>query len=432
MQVIADQHLHSRFALATSPTLTVETLASGARLKGLDLIAAPDFTHPVWRAELADALAETHTGSGIYTAHGASFLLATELSSVWRQDGKVRRVHLLLTAPNFATVDTICKSLEQVQRLESDGRPTLKHSALDILRIAKDADPRCQVIPAHAFTPWYGIFGAKTGFDSLAEVFGEEADQIHAIESGLSADPKMMQNIPDCANRTIVSFSDAHSAPSMAREATVLDVTELSYDAITDALIRGRIAETLEWFPEHGKYHLDGHRKCGIRFTPEESRAHNNICPVCAKPLTLGVLHRALDLSQADPAADQNDTEAQPFRHILPLREIISHVKQSNPNTKSSNAFYDRVIHFFGSELNILLNATHRDLTDIPSYGASTFLIGSAFADAVLAARAGNVQVTAGYDGVFGSASLDTAPSVSYSSRYSAVPSFGLGGSWHG
>ena len=432
MHVIADLHLHSRFALATSPSLTVETLAAGARLKGLDLVAAPDFTHPVWRAELADSLSETDPGSGVYTAHGASFLLATELSCVWRQDGKARRVHLLLTAPNFATVDSICKSFEQVQRLESDGRPTLKLSALDILRIAKDANPRCQVIPAHAFTPWYGIFGAKTGFDSLAEVFDDEADQIHAIESGLSADPKIMQNIPDCAKRTIVSFSDAHSAPSMAREATVLDVTEMSYDAITDALIRGRVVETLEWYPEHGKYHLDGHRKCGIRFTPEESRAHDDICPVCAKPLTLGVLHRTQDLAQSDGVADQDAMETQPFRYILPLREIISHAIQSNPNTKSSNAFYDHLIKLFGSELNVTLNATHRDLTNIPPYGPQGVIVGPAFADAVMAARAGNVHVTAGYDGVYGSAWLDTAPSVRYSSRYSAAPSFGLGGSWHG
>ena len=432
MQIFADLHLHSRFALATSPSLTVETLATGARLKGLDLIAAPDFTHPTWRAELADSLTETQPGSGIYIAHGASFLLATELSCVWRQDGKVRRVHLLLTAPDFATVDVICKKLAKVQRLESDGRPTLKLSALDILRIAKDADQQCQVIPAHAFTPWYGIFGAKTGFDSLEEVFGEDTDQIHAIESGLSADPEMMQNIPDCARRTIVSFSDAHSAPSMAREATVLDVTEMSYDAITDALINRRIVETLEWHPEHGKYHLDGHRKCGIRFTPEESRSQNNICPVCAKRLTLGVLHRKQDLARANGIADQAATGTQSFRHIIPLREIISHAIQSDPNTKNSNAFYDHLLNVFGSEFEVVLRANYRDLANIPPYGPTGIIVGPAFADAVMAVRAGDVQVTAGYDGVYGRASLNTSPSVRYSSRYATAPSYGLGASWHG
>ena len=419
MHIIADLHLHSRFALATSPSLTVESLARGALIKGIDLIAAPDFTHPTWRAELSDSLTETQPGSGIYTAQGASFMLTAELSCVWRQDGKVRRVHLLLTAPSFATADTICKRLSKVQRLESDGRPTLKLSALDILHIAKDADPRCQVIPAHAFTPWYGIFGSKTGFDSLAEVFGDEADQIHAVESGLSADPEMMRDIPDCANRAIVSFSDAHSAPSIAREATVLDISDMSYDAVINAIATRRIVETLEWYPQHGKYHLDGHRKCGIRFTPEESRLHCDTCPVCRRQLTLGVLHRTRDLTakgQSDRKAWHNTFPSQPFRHIIPLREIISHAIQSNPNTKKSNAFYEHLIKLFGCELEILLNATYSDLTRIPPYSPSETIVGPAFAEAVLAARAGEVTVDAGYDGVYGQARLTTEPSVRYSS----------------
>ena len=424
MHILVDLHLHSRFALATSPSLTVETLARGALRKGIDLIAAPDFTHPTWRAELRNALTETQTGSGIYTAQGASFMLTTELSCVWRQDGKVRRVHLLLTAPSFAKADNICDKLAKVQRLESDGRPTLKLSALDVLRIATDTDPRCQVIPAHAFTPWYGIFGTKTGFDSLAEVFGKDADQIHAIESGLSADPDMMRDIPDCATRSVVSFSDAHSTPSIAREATGFDINEMSYDAVTDAITNRRIIETLEWHPQHGKYHLDGHRKCGIRFTPEESRSHDNICPVCTKPLTLGVLHRTQALSatgQANPDIEHNTVPTQPFRHIIPLRDIISHAIQSNPNTKRSIAFYEHLIKLFGSELNILLNASRQDLTRIPPYKPHGFIVGPAFAEAVLAARAGNVTVEAGYDGVYGRAMLATEPMVRYSSGYSAV-----------
>lgn len=425
MKIIADLHLHSRFALATSPSLTVESLACGALRKGIDLIAAPDFTHPTWRDELKDALTETQTGSGIYAARGASFMLTTELSCVWRQDGKARRVHLLLTAPSFETVDKICEQLSKVQRLESDGRPTLKLSAHDVLRIAKDADPRCQIIPAHVFTPWYGIFGAKTGFDSLAEVFGEDADQIRAVESGLSADPDMMHQIPDCANRAIVSFSDAHSTPNIAREATVLDISEMSYDAVTDAIKNRRIVETLEWYPQHGKYHLDGHRKCGIRFTPEESRSHNNTCPVCDKPLTLGVLHRSQVLAakaRVNPEIERESRPSQSFRHIIPLSEIISHAIQSNPNTKRSNAFYEHLINHFGSELNILLNADHKDLTHIPPWGSQGSIIGPAFAEAVLAARAGNVTVEAGYDGVYGSAMLATEPMVHYSSGYGTYP----------
>ena len=206
MRTIADLHLHSRFALATSPRLTVETLAQAAIRKGVDLIAAPDFTHPVWRSQLRDELTETAPGSGVYTAHGTNFMLVSEVACVWRQDGKVRRVHLLLTAPNFDAVERISKSFAAVQNLESDGRPTLKLTARDALNFVRDADQRCQVIPAHAFTPWYGILGPKTGFDSLEEAFGSDANQIFAIESGLSADPGMMSAIPDCANRAIVSF----------------------------------------------------------------------------------------------------------------------------------------------------------------------------------------------------------------------------------
>lgn len=425
MKIIADLHLHSRFALATSPRLTVESLARGALRKGIDLIAAPDFTHPTWRDELQDALTETQIGSGIYVAQGASFMLTTELSCVWRQDGKARRVHLLLTAPSFETVDKICETLSKVQRLESDGRPTLKLSAHDVLRIAKDADPRCQIIPAHAFTPWYGIFGTKTGFDSLVEVFGEDADQVRAVESGLSADPDMMHQIPDCANRAVVSFSDAHSTPNIAREATVLDISEMSYDAVTDAITKRRIVETLEWYPQHGKYHLDGHRKCGIRFTPEESRSHNNTCPVCDKPLTLGVLHRSQVLAakaRVNPKIERESSPSQPFRHIIPLSEIISHTLQSKPNTEKSTSFYDHLIHLFGSELNILLNASHQDLTRIPPYKPGGFIVGTAFAEAVLAARAGNVTIEAGYDGVYGSAMLATEPMVRYSSGYGTYP----------
>ena len=424
MRIIADLHLHSRFALATSPRLNVKTLAQAARTKGVDLIAAPDFTHPIWRRELRDSLTETAPGSGIYTAHGANFMLVTEVACVWRQDGVVRRVHLLLTAPDFSTAERISKSFAADQNLESDGRPTLKLSARDVLNIVRDADLRCQVIPAHAFTPWYGILGAKTGFNSLEEAFGDDADQIIAIESGLSADPGMMSAIPDCANRAIVSFSDAHSADNVAREATVFEVRDLTYDSVIDALKRRRITETLEFNPAHGKYHLDGHRRCGIRFAPEESRTHDNTCPVCAKPLTLGVLHRTAELSSVKHTHDPADT-AQPYRHIVPLREIISHVYQCRPNSKSASGIYDSLIESCGPELQILaytrigkLNRHLKQHVRRRGYAFFGIVIGNEFTQAIKAVRNGEVDIEPGYDGVYGHARIRSKPGMSFRSGY--------------
>ena len=423
MHLVIDLHLHSRYAMSTSPRLTLDGIAYGARRKGIDLVAAPDFTHPTWREELRNGLRETAPGSGIFTAHNANFMLVTEVSCVWRQDGRARRVHLLLTAPDFRAVDHMSNAFARVQNLESDGRPTLKLSVLDVLHIVKGADDRCQVIPAHAFTPWYGIFGTKTGFDSLEEVFGKDAHLIPAIESGLSADPAMLADIPDCASRSIVSFSDAHSPENLAREATVLVVNELNYDAVIDALRDRHIVETYEFHPEHGKYHLDGHRRCGIRFAPEESRSHHNLCPVCEKPLTLGVLHRTQELARAStrPGDDSQDNPVQPFRYIVNLREIIAYAYQCSLKNEKVDDIYDVFIDNYGPEINILVNHPFRKLTWFTTKRHGGIIIGSAILDAIKAIRRGEVEVEPGYDGVYGTVSIATEPAVRYSSRYGIV-----------
>lgn len=420
MRITTDLHIHSRFALSTSPRLTLEEIARVARRKGIDLVAAPDFTHPTWREELRSGLAETSPGSGIYAAHGANFMLVTEVSCVWRQDGRARRVHLLITAPNFPTADHISDSFAIVQNLESDGRPTLKLSALEVLHIVKDADQRCQVIPAHAFTPWYGIFGAKTGFDSLQEVFGDHQHLIPAIESGLSADPAMLANIPDCADRAIVSFSDAHSPENLAREATVIEVTDWTYDAVVNALQLRRIVETYEFHPEHGKYHLDGHRKCGIKFAPEDSRSHNNICPVCNRPLTLGVLNRTQQLAKAptQPIPNPQDYAVQPFRYLVNLREIIAYAYQCNPNNATVDSIYDAFISDYGTEIDILVSQPFLTLDRIVTQGHGGIITGPEIPNAIKAIREGKVDVHPGYDGVYGKVSITTEPAVRYKSGY--------------
>ena len=230
MRIICDLHLHSRYSLATSPRLDIRTLAGAATRVGIDLLAAPDFTHPIWRDEMRSELVETNPGSGIFSAFGKKFMLISEVSCIWNQNRRSRRVHILVAAPNFEAVYRMSETFSKLQNLEADGRPIFKISARELFRIIRDADPRSEVIPAHVFTPWYGIFGSKSGFDSLYECFGDVTDEILAVETGLSSDPSMHWSVPDSRSRSIVSFSDAHSIASLGREATVLEVGDMSYD----------------------------------------------------------------------------------------------------------------------------------------------------------------------------------------------------------
>ncbi len=405
MRLVCDLHLHSRYSLATSPALDIRSLALGAKRVGIDLLAAPDFTHPLWREEMRDELEETQPRSGVFSAYGRSFVLVSEVSCIWRQDGRSRRVHFLITAPDIEAVEKMSIKFATLQNLESDGRPIFKISALDLLAIVRDADPKCEVIPAHVFTPWYGIFGAKSGFDSMEECFGSAAHQIIAVETGLSSDPAMHWTVPDSRTRAIVSFSDAHSIGSLGREATVLNVDELSYDGIVKSLRDRTIVETYEFHPEHGKYHHDGHRKCGVRLHPTESAELNDICPSCHRTMTLGVLYRSRNLSDGgnDHVVRNGNGTLQdavgrfaPYRHLIPLDEILAFTlgvgKSSNRVKRTENALIDE----FGSEFNVLLHADASDITEL--------MEGDDAARAIVDARRGDVHVEPGYDGVYGSA----------------------------
>ena len=293
MSYTADLHLHSSFARGTSPSLDLATMSRWARLKGIDLLATGDFTHPVWlehlRRELIDA------GGGLLRlasdSDGPRFVLGTELSCVFPQGGRSRRIHLLVLAPDFEAVDRLCAALAPHGSLASDGRPMLRLSGRDVVTMALEADPRCVVIPAHAWTPWYSVYGSKGGFDSLEECFRDMTRHIHAIETGLSSDPSMNWRVPELDELTIVSFSDAHSPGRMGRELTVF-AGEPSYDGLREALAGGGVEYTIEFFPEEGKYHYDGHRKCGVCQHPAVTLETGERCGVCGRPLTLGVLHR--------------------------------------------------------------------------------------------------------------------------------------------
>ena len=382
--------------MATSPALDLRSLAEAASQKGIDLLAAPDFTHPAWREEMRSEL--TPVADGVYASHGANFMLVTEVACIWRHADRSRRVHLLLMAPSLEAADRISESLAKYQRLESDGRPMLKISAERLCQVALDADERCAVIPAHVWTPWYGVYGSKSGFDSLEECFGEYLFMVPAIETGLSSDPAMNWSVEDIGDRAIVSFSDAHSPGTIGRELTVLDANA-EYGSIRSALFENRVVETIEFHPEHGKYHLNGHRKCGVRLEPHVTPPDGR-CPKCGRPLTLGVLQRVNELSSGkvevtlgEDGLKHGPPGKAPFRSLVPLRELLSQALEVGINTKKVANAYSELVNGAGGELRVLTEATDAEISAIA---------GERVAHAVTAVRKGAVRVEAGYDGVYG------------------------------
>lgn len=407
MPYIADLHLHSAYAYATSSALTLPNLALWAKLKGIDLLATADFTHPVWFRELRDNLTVA-AAAGLYRYGGVHFVLGTEVSCVYRQEGQGRRVHLLLFAPDLAAAARLNRALAAYGNLESDGRPTLSLSARDLTALALEVNPDCIVMPAHAWTPWYGVYGSKSGFDTLAAAFGDLYRHIPAIETGLSSDPEMNWAVPELRDKTIVSFSDAHSLPRLGREVTAF-AGEMSYPGLAAALRDNQVAYTVEFYPEEGKYHYDGHRQCGVAQHPETTQGVGADCPVCGRPLTLGVLHRTLRLAATgrlsagirQPDGFIASPEGRPpFARLIPLPEIIAAALRQGVNTKGVQNKYRQVIAELGSELAALLYAGPADLTAAA---------GPELAAAVLQARVGNIYVEPGYDGVYGKVSLPPA-----------------------
>ena len=294
MTYVADLHTHAAYARGTSRQLTFENLSRWAKLKGIDLLATGDFTHPRWLHETRSRLRES--SGGLMELDGVHFVLGTEVNSI---NDEGRRVHLLLFAPDLGAVERINAAFATRGNLASDGRPTLHLSPRDVVRTLLDIDERCLVVPAHLWTPWFGAYGSKSGFDSLEECFGDMAGHIHAVETGLSSDPAMNWRVPSLDGLSIVSFSDAHSLPNLGRELTVFE-GELSYAGLVQALKTQRVAYTVEFFPEEGKYHHSGHRKCGVRYSPEDVATNGAACPVCGRRMTLGVMQRVDELARRD------------------------------------------------------------------------------------------------------------------------------------
>ena len=409
MAYFADLHLHSPYAYATSKSLTLENLAAWARLKGLDLLATGDFTHPVWFGELQEKLKPAAEAEGLYQFDGVHFVLGTEVSCVYRQAGRHRRIHILLFAPSLETAAELTGALAVYGKLDLDGRPALALSARDLAELVLGIDPECLVIPAHAWTPWYGVFGSKSGFDSLSECFLDMTPAIPAIETGLSSDPAMNWGVAELSDIAILSFSDAHSLPKLAREATAFNGL-LSYRGLSNAIACNDVAFTVEFYPEEGKYHYDGHRKCGVRRVPDLSDPDFATCPVCLRPLTLGVLHRVIVLSGSTVAGHPGEDGflrspdgRPPFIRLVPLQELIAQVMGRGVGTRAVQTAYMRTVQELDGELNALISGSLPDLDAVA---------GGPVAEAVLRSRAGDICVEPGYDGVFGKISLpsrDTA-----------------------
>ena len=389
MPFTADLHLHSRYAYACSKNLTLANMAAWAKVKGIDLLSSADFTHPAWLAELEENL--TPAEDGAFDFDGVRFILGTELSCVFKQAGRSRRVHLLVFAPGFDAVYRIREMLLKLNsKLNGDGRPTVGASARDLTARLLDIDDACMVVPAHIWTPWYGMLGSKSGFDTLEECFGDMTAHIPAVETGLSSDPEMNWVVPGLTGKTIVSFSDAHSLPNMGRELTVFQ-GDACYRDVAAGLKDNRVERTLEFFPEEGKYHLTGHRKCGISQAPDETVQAGTRCPECGRPLTLGVLHRVQELSRGEI---QSGVEARrPYTKLAPLIEIVAHTMGKGRAAKSVGLAYHRICGELGGEVRVLTQAGFDELERAG---------GEALAIAVTKVRDGQVEIVAGFDGQYG------------------------------
>lgn len=401
MSYVADLHIHSPHSRATSHQITFENLARWAGLKGIDLLSSGDFTHPAWVRESRRKLRDV--GDGLFEHDGVMFILGTEVNCVARQDGRSRRVHVLLFVPGFGTLDRINTALAGLGNLEGDGRPTLRVSPRDLLEILLNIDDRSMLIPAHAWTPWFGLFGSKSGFDSLEECFGDLSGHIRAIESGLSSDPEMNRRVPSLDDVSIVSFSDAHSLPNLGRELTVLPGVP-SYDGLMECLNRQNIDYTVEFFPQEGKYHYSGHRRCGVSLSPAEVNNNGHGCPSCGRPLTLGVMQRVDDLAgdDAGPKAlsqglANGKRERPPFMNLIALRQIIGESLHCGPNTKKAQGTYLGLVAHFGNELTVLTHAPPSEIAVVA---------GERVAAGVARVRTGDVFIEPGYDGVYGTVKI--------------------------
>lgn len=403
--------------------MNLENMGQFAWQKGIDLLSLPDFTHPLWLKEISTQIREI--SEGIYalkkqTGKKPAFIFSTEISSIYKQDGKMRRIHSLIFAPNFSVAEKIGIALLKLGcNLGSDGRPIIGLSAKSLLEVILSVDKQCVLIPAHVWTPHFGLFGSASGFNSIEECFGDLTPFIYGIETGISSDPEMNWQIKDLQSRSILSFSDAHSLPKMGREATVFELEALTYEHIRQAIMQpsvigqkanNRIAYTIEFYPEEGKYHYSGHRKCGISFRPQVIKKEGNICPKCHKKLTEGVLYRMHQIADLNTQAPLQHTDEYgvkwyqdptgfhpPFVKLVPLLEIVAQSLGVGVVSQKAQKLLEKLLGEIGSEINILMKAT---LAEIEKAG------GEKIAEGVGKVRGEEISILPGFDGEYGKVTI--------------------------
>ncbi|MEA1981801.1 MAG: endonuclease Q family protein [candidate division Zixibacteria bacterium] len=410
MRQIADLHIHSRFSRACSKELTLANIDKTCRTKGVDIIATGDFTFPDWFSGIKNELEEIDN-SGLYKLKAASddklkFLLSTELALIYKKYDKCRRIHIVVHAPNIEAVQELNNYLDKKYNIRSDGRPILGMGAEELCKLCFSIHPKFLIYPAHIWTPWFAVFGSKSGFDKMEECFGKYTKNIYAYETGLSSDPEMNWRLSALDKLTLLSNSDAHSLPNIAREANVFELQKISYDEIYNVVKnverpklgvstdknKSFLDYTIEFYPEEGMYHLDGHRACGARFTPEETKKHKGICPVCKKPLVIGVMYRVDEL--ADRPLGFKPNNAHGYKKLVELDKIIAEALDMKSRTsKRVQAEYQNIIRQAGTEMTVLLDLPLGDLfkMTLPSV-----------VEGVKRVREGNLHVEPGFDGQYG------------------------------
>ncbi|MBU2496951.1 MAG: endonuclease Q family protein [Nanoarchaeota archaeon] len=397
MKLIADLHIHSKFSRATSPNINVKNISEFAKIKGLNLIGTGDFTHPLWLKELKNSF---ENENGILTYNKCNFVLSAEVSNIYSQDNKLRKVHNIILAPSFEIVEQINELFSKKGKLESDGRPIFgKYSCYELVEDLKKISDDIEIIPAHAWTPWFGLLGSKSGFDSVEECFKEKSKHIYAIETGLSSDPLMNWRLSKLDKYTLVSNSDAHSlwAWRLGREANIFEMKEITYKNLINAIRNKQgFVETIEVIPDYGKYHLDGHRLCNVCLTPEQTKKVKGVCPKCGKPLTIGVLNRVEELADREQGYKPKDSI--PFKHVIPLSELIACLENTSVSSQKVQNIYNKLISEFGNEFNILLYTEKEKLGRVCD---------KKLLDIILRNREGKVKINPGYDGEYGKPILE-------------------------
>ena len=401
MKIITDLHIHSRYSRATSPRMSIDEIARFAKIKGLNLVGTGDFTHPKWLKEIQETLVPEQ-GTGLYkVASNADspvhFMLTTEVCTIFNFENEVKKVHHVILTPSIETAVQINDTLKRYGDLGADGRPMLNMTAPHLVEEVMTASSENMVFPAHAWTPWFSIFGAFSGFDSIEECYQDMTKHIHAIETGLSSDPPMNWRLSGLDRFALVSNSDCHSfwPWRIGREANVFELERMSYQEIVKAVLSkdpARFKFTIETNPAYGKYHWTGHRNCNVSLSPQEAQKFGNICPVCRRKLTKGVEQRVEEL--ADRPANFRPNNAPGFMRLLPLSEIIAAVLGvDSPSTQAVWKIYNLLVGKFGDEYTVLIDASKDALTEV---------VDAPIADAVLRVRTGSVRVVPGYDGVYG------------------------------